>query len=30
MLMYFHKIKLEIALLHAEFVSDDYLHEELL
>lgn len=30
MLMYLHKVQQEIALLHAEFVSDDYLYEELL
>lgn len=29
MLMYLH-IQLEIVLLHAEFVLDDVLHEELL
>lgn len=28
--VYLHKIQKEIALLHAESVSDDYLHESLL
>jgi hypothetical protein len=28
--VYLHKIQKEIVLLHAESVSDDYLHESLL
>jgi hypothetical protein len=29
LLVYLHKVQKEIALSHAEFVSDDYLHEGL-
>ena len=30
MLRYLHKIQMEIVELHAEFVSDGYLYEELM
>lgn len=28
MLAYLHKVEMEIALLHAGFIKNDYLHEE--
>ena len=30
MLKYLHKVQKEIVVLHAEFVSDGYLHEEVM